>query len=769
MRCTVAAAFQGGDLRYEMSTDKIGELDQAIAEIFSGPHLISIKALPDFDHGALAEIFNEPLPIFTGTEPPPPRFDHHQALAEIFGEPSPVPIDPPSLSIDEESSSPLFRRPSDGEPVGSVVAVAAPSTNAESARPQRAESLLAKLRYIFATKAEPLHPSPEEDSSASSPSGQLHTKPAVEAIVVASTADAERTPTQGAKEPLTESSLSVERETLSPRLFDQPGYVGQAVNDVAATSRNHTSERSPRATPSLIETASPVSTKMEPTPSVLAKQPSFPTAAGGLDNVYPAATAVVTARADEESGQQAGLLLTEPSPLDFLYTAPQPPLSETPLRQVMFDRLDNLESAADTAPIDAESVGARQLTSAPIDAPPMTPIDENFSLVRENGTSRREIRSGQWDHAESAEIIVAVPPADAESARPQRATSLPAKLPLNISADAKSPPLIFEDDLSRPTISSPLDHPEPAANPISVAPPADTEDASIRPREATPLLSDVPPPPLIPENEPSPLSSQPNHVASIAEIVAAILSGDAASAGREQREPLPTPLQLSRGHRSTTLSGELVNIAPAAKPAPAAPRIHVGAMQPHQTTALPLTAPPSLVSSNTNSFPILEEEQPPLSLGVQLDHAEPATKATAVPPPTDRQGTLPWQAKPLQAEEHLAVSKTLNGPVSLKETPQRPAFYGRRDDLEADVRAAAVSPAPSTHGAVTPLQAKSLLAELDLDSAIRLRWVMRDIRSNRMGMSPASENDLAALVELGLVEMREKLPSLTALGVRELN
>lgn len=769
MRCT-AADFQGWDLRYEMSTDKIGQLDQAIAEIFNDPHRIPVKAepsLPDFDHGALAEIFNEPLAIFAHTEPSLPRFDH-QALAKIFGEPSPVPIVPPSLSIDEESSSPLFRKPSDGEPVASVVAVASPSTNAETAPPQRAESLLAKLRYIFATKAEPLPPSPEEDSSAPPPSGQLHTKPAVEAIVVASPADAERTPSQGAKEPLTESSLSVERETLSPRPSDQPGYVGQAVNDVAATSRNHTSERSPRATPSLIETASPVSTKMEPTPSVLAKQPSFPTAAGGLDNVYPAATAVVTARADEESGQQAGLLLTEPSPLDFLYTAPQPPLSETPLRQVMFDRLDNLESA-DTAPTDAESVGARRLASAPIDAPPMTPIDENFSLVRENGTSRREIRSGQWDHAESAEIIVAVPPADAESARPQRATSLPAKLPLNISADAKSPPPIFEEDLSRPTISSQRDHPEPATNPISVAPPADTEDAAIRPREATPLLSDVPPPPLIPEIEPSPLSSQPNHVASIAEIVAAILSGDAASAGREQREPLPTPLQLSRGHPSTTLSGELVNIAPAAKPAPAAPRIHVVAMQPHQTTSLPLTARPSLVSSNTNSFPILEEKQPPLSLGVQLDHAEPATKATAVLPPTDRQGTLPWQAKSLQAEEHLAVSKTLNGPVSLEETPQRRAFYGRLDDLEADVRAAAVSPAPSTHGAVTPLQAKSLLAELDLDSAIRLRWVMRDIRANRMGMSPASENDLAALVELGLVELREKLPSLTALGVRELN
>ena len=66
-------------------------------------------------------------------------------------------------------------------------------------------------------------------------------------------------------------------------------------------------------------------------------------------------------------------------------------------------------------------------------------------------------------------------------------------------------------------------------------------------------------------------------------------------------------------------------------------------------------------------------------------------------------------------------------------------------------------------------QAKSLLAELDLDTAIRLRWVMRDIRGKRTAISPAGENDLAALVELGLVEMREELPSLTALGLLALD
>ena len=61
-------------------------------------------------------------------------------------------------------------------------------------------------------------------------------------------------------------------------------------------------------------------------------------------------------------------------------------------------------------------------------------------------------------------------------------------------------------------------------------------------------------------------------------------------------------------------------------------------------------------------------------------------------------------------------------------------------------------------------QAKSLLAELDLNTAIHLRWVMRDIRSKRTKFWPVSADDLTTLVELGLVEIREELPRLTGPG-----
>jgi hypothetical protein len=74
-------------------------------------------------------------------------------------------------------------------------------------------------------------------------------------------------------------------------------------------------------------------------------------------------------------------------------------------------------------------------------------------------------------------------------------------------------------------------------------------------------------------------------------------------------------------------------------------------------------------------------------------------------------------------------------------------------------------PADAENLALRPEQGKLLLAELDLDTAIRLRWAMRDIRSKRTKMSPVSEKDLAALIDLGLVEIREELPRLTGLGV----
>ena len=62
---------------------------------------------------------------------------------------------------------------------------------------------------------------------------------------------------------------------------------------------------------------------------------------------------------------------------------------------------------------------------------------------------------------------------------------------------------------------------------------------------------------------------------------------------------------------------------------------------------------------------------------------------------------------------------------------------------------------------VMPEQRSSPWVELDLDTAIRLRWTLRDIKAKRTKLTPINPSDLKTLIELGLVEMRDDAPMLT--------
>jgi hypothetical protein len=66
-------------------------------------------------------------------------------------------------------------------------------------------------------------------------------------------------------------------------------------------------------------------------------------------------------------------------------------------------------------------------------------------------------------------------------------------------------------------------------------------------------------------------------------------------------------------------------------------------------------------------------------------------------------------------------------------------------------------------------QLRSVLDGLNLDTAIRLRWALRDIKAGRIKLTPLSENDRMALIELGLIEMRDDQPVLTDEGHRALD
>ena len=61
------------------------------------------------------------------------------------------------------------------------------------------------------------------------------------------------------------------------------------------------------------------------------------------------------------------------------------------------------------------------------------------------------------------------------------------------------------------------------------------------------------------------------------------------------------------------------------------------------------------------------------------------------------------------------------------------------------------------------------MPHLDVDTAIRLRWALRDIKGKRTGLMPVSAEDLRTLVVLGLVEMRGNVPVLTNEGERALD
>jgi hypothetical protein len=63
---------------------------------------------------------------------------------------------------------------------------------------------------------------------------------------------------------------------------------------------------------------------------------------------------------------------------------------------------------------------------------------------------------------------------------------------------------------------------------------------------------------------------------------------------------------------------------------------------------------------------------------------------------------------------------------------------------------------------------KKGLASLGLDSAIRLRWALRDIRGKRLKLSPVDPNDLRTLIDMGYVEMKGDAPIVTGAGLEEI-
>lgn len=713
-----------------MSTDKIGELDQAIADIFRESRLTSVKAKPslsDFDHGTLADIFNESLPDSSGPEPSPSRMDHRE-LAEIFGEPSRTPNDRPSLDIDQPPSLHLFGEPGHREATTHHMAERTPPTVLESVQPNRAESLLDKIRYIFTPKAD----------------ARPHVPPAVTRY--ASVQDARR--------PAAESPLGFEPESLLFRPADQPGDRSRTRDDVSAAFWSETSETSQTgeaSPPSLADIISSVSTDIEPPLPAADEQDPTPSApVRPHDDGLAAAT--VTTQDGEDSWRELESLLTERSRSPFADALPRTSPRETS-RQV-FQQLVTPNREADTARTGAAS---EDLTAAPANASPGVPTDRIPALPQADDVALEQLSTDRSDDSAVTLSVSAISPADTESALPQQTMSSSAELPLGVPAELQSPSL--EAEATSAEIPDRPKFPAPTADHASDTLPADNPNAGRELREATPPSFDAPRLPLKPETQSPALADEPDHIDSAAEIAAAILSGNAESADREQRA-LDKPTQPSRRNPSTALLGAPVSPMPAIGPY----RVQVAAIQPSPSTPSPLIVRPAASSQNA------EVERASVSHSTGLDQAEPATQVTTVDLPIAPQSMPPSQATMIQADERDAVSTAFNDAASVVGPSLRQNIHEPLTDPGAGTATAPIDSTLTTHGDVTPeLEARSLLSELDLDSAIRLRWVMRDIRANRTRMSPASVSDLAALAELGLVEIRGEIPQLTASGVRELD
>ena len=105
--------------------------------------------------------------------------------------------------------------------------------------------------------------------------------------------------------------------------------------------------------------------------------------------------------------------------------------------------------------------------------------------------------------------------------------------------------------------------------------------------------------------------------------------------------------------------------------------------------------------------------------------------------------------------------------------PSEPA-EGRKPDtgsyLPADMPATPLAPADSQASPMSPLlkaivEPDIYTAPADRERAITLRWVLRDIKANRLKLSPVSQHDLQDLIDMGLVEIRNDAPVLTNAGV----
>jgi hypothetical protein len=86
------------------------------------------------------------------------------------------------------------------------------------------------------------------------------------------------------------------------------------------------------------------------------------------------------------------------------------------------------------------------------------------------------------------------------------------------------------------------------------------------------------------------------------------------------------------------------------------------------------------------------------------------------------------------------------------------------ESASEDANTTRVDDQPEVSQDIMAQQISSPWAELDLDTAIRLRWALRDIKGKRTKLTPVSPSDLKTLLKMGLIEVHHEAPLLTNEG-----
>ena len=118
-----------------------------------------------------------------------------------------------------------------------------------------------------------------------------------------------------------------------------------------------------------------------------------------------------------------------------------------------------------------------------------------------------------------------------------------------------------------------------------------------------------------------------------------------------------------------------------------------------------------------------------------------------------------------------AASRPRSQATSIVAGPSQTNLIATENTTVDSIASVKLEPTPAPEAereneATTANQALLPLTGLDLDTAIRLRWALRDIKAKRTKLTPVSPSDLKTLIEMGLGEMRDDAPMLTNEGHR---